>query len=137
MAGKGKRGFMLSVTQKDTEILYRLRDWFGGSVRDNGAGVSVHVWDCCGDRGRLFLALSYSYLSARRRVQVDATNALDFLGGQSSEGLNISELKDKMLKFYEQETSMIGRRNPEVLKVQRAGQYQRRRLKILEMKATA
>jgi hypothetical protein len=137
MSGHNKRGFMLSVTQKDPEVLHWLRDWFGGSVRDNGTGCGVHIWDACGDRGRIFAALIYSYLSGRRKVQIDATDALDFLGGKSSASLTISELKDQMLKFYEQETSMIGRRNPEILKAQRAASHQRCKLKLLQMKATA
>ena len=76
------------VVQKDPEILYRLRDWFGGSVGMQGGGSTPEAWRChswtvCGDRCRLFVALIYGYLSARRRAAIDATRTLEFLRGQS------------------------------------------------------
>jgi len=100
-AGKTKRGIMISVTQKDPEILHRLRDLFGGSVRDNGTGNGIHVWDACGDRARVFLGMIYEWLSARRKTQVDATGALEFLQGVSPQGKSQAELRDALLAHYE------------------------------------
>jgi hypothetical protein len=71
LCGHTKRGFMVSVAQKDPELLYRLRDWFGGSIR----GVSksgCHNWEICGDRARIFVALIYAVLTSRRKIQADA-----------------------------------------------------------------
>ena len=92
----------LSVTQKDPEILYRLRDWFGGKVCDNGAHNGVHIWCVYGNHARIFLTLCYPRLSARRRAQADVTGALRFLQGASPDGLSMSALKDKMLCYYEE-----------------------------------
>jgi hypothetical protein len=97
---KTNRGFMVSVVQKDPELLYRLRDWFGGSVRDNGAKVDCNTWDCCGDRGRLFITLVYKFMTARRKSQIDATKAMEYLGGKSPESLNILQLKDLLQEYY-------------------------------------
>jgi hypothetical protein len=118
--GKTKRGFMVSVTQKDPEILYRLRIWFGGSVRDNGAGAGVHTWDICGDRARIFTALTYEFLTVRRKTQVDATGCLEFLGGRSPISLSIDELKDQLLAYYEAHRGTTWRGN-----AKRRKEYQR------------
>lgn len=101
LCGNTNRGFMASVVQKDTELLYRLRDWFGGSVNRQGRKNDIHVWDCCGDRGRLFIALIYKFMTARRKVQIDATRALDFLDGRSSDGLSVAQLKGELNLYYE------------------------------------
>jgi len=66
------------VTQKDPELLYRLRDWFGGSVVKQGHCMA---WLACGDRSRYFLALIYPFMTARRKEQVDRIEALAFLNG--------------------------------------------------------
>jgi hypothetical protein len=90
-----KRRATVIVTQKDTEILYRLRDWFGGSVLGKkGKEESCHVWLACGDRGRYFLALIYPFLSTRRRVQVDGTEILSYLGGRNVAELSYEEIWD-------------------------------------------
>src|SRR5271170_6920004 len=72
LAGKTKRGLMIQVAQKDPELLYRLRDWFGGSVKfahcsTVPADQQVYSWSACGDRARIFLALIYSFMTARRK----------------------------------------------------------------------
>lgn len=85
--GNGKRSFVASVPQKDPEILYRLRDMFGGSVKEYAntgtnvcsGPVTIHAWRICGDRCRIFLAVIYSYLTARRKAQIDATPVRVFL----------------------------------------------------------
>lgn len=76
----GSHSFSVMVSQKDPELLYRLRDMFGGTVRPymNG-GFDIHRWQICGDRGRVFLATIYPYLTARRKQQIDVTRAKIFL----------------------------------------------------------
>ena len=106
LAGKTKRGFMASVVQKDPEALYRLRDWFGGKVKVRSADelYGSHVWDICGDHGRIFMALIYGYMSERRKKQIDASTALLFLGDKSPVGLSIEELKKLLAEYYEENT---------------------------------
>jgi hypothetical protein len=116
---------MASVTQKDPELLYRLRDWFGGTVRDNGAGVGIHVWDACGDRARLFVAQVYSRLTARRRAQVDETGCLDFLKGAPLEGLSSEQLKTKLLFYYQEDFAGTWRGNEQRRKTASRETYQR------------
>jgi hypothetical protein len=122
-----RRGLMASVVQKDPEILYRLRDWFGGSVRDNGAKIDCHTWDICGDRCRVFLALCYSFLSARRKVQVDKTNALEFMSGMSPAGLSQSDLQGRLVAFYKENGKYLYEGSPESVKRQRGRDYMRQR----------
>lgn len=102
LCGRGKRSLAGSIPQKDPEILYRLRDLFGGSVNPpSGANPCFH-WDVCGDRARLFVAQIYYLLSDRRKSQAKSANALDFLKGESPVGLSLDELKSRMLCFYEE-----------------------------------
>jgi hypothetical protein len=99
-AGKSKRGLMVQVVQKDAEILYRLRDWFGGSIQFMGAANGCHTWNACGDRARIFLALVYSFLSARRRAQVEHIDALAFMGGQNLDGVTQERLQEILGEYY-------------------------------------
>jgi len=101
--GKGKRGFMVSVGQKDPELLYRLRDWFGGNIQDQAPKHDFRLWNACGDRARIFIALIYEYMTSRRRSQIDDTGALNFLGSVSPVGLDIVQLRSAMETYYEQE----------------------------------
>jgi hypothetical protein len=78
------------VTQKDPELLYRLRDWFGGSIVAQG---SCKVWLACGDRGRYFLALVYPFLTARRKAQVDTVGALSYLNGNDPAHLSHDQIR--------------------------------------------
>jgi hypothetical protein len=88
-----KRRATVVVTQKDPEILYRLRDWFGGSVLGKkGINERCFVWLACGDRGRFFIALIYPFLSTRRRVQVDASQMLSYLGDANPSDLDYQEI---------------------------------------------
>jgi len=77
-AGRSKT-CSVDVCQKDPEILYRLRELFGGSVqqhfRKKGDSRYWFRWAMSGDRGRNFLKLIYPYLSTRRTSQIDATDA--------------------------------------------------------------
>lgn len=98
-SGKGKNSFCVSVAQKDPELLYRLRDLFGGSVKEypnnrgtkftNGKSFTVFAWRVSGNYARLFLAVIYSYLTTRRKAQIDATAVrlfLDLLGTVPQQG---------------------------------------------------
>jgi hypothetical protein len=104
MCGRGKRSLAVAVVQKDPEILIRMREWFGGSVCGPNSN-SVFVWNICGDRARIFVALIHSYLSARRKIQVDMTDALEFLNGKSPEGLTVEDLGLHLAAFYEERRS--------------------------------
>lgn len=131
--GHTERGFMVSVTQKDSECLYLLRDWFGGSVRDNGAGVGVHVWDACGDRARIFVALIYKFLSSRRRLQVDATGCLEFLEDKTFELTTPEEVLACLQKYYAENFAKTWRGNPEIRKKQQAARYHEQAADPVEM----
>jgi hypothetical protein len=135
LCGHTKRGFMASVTQKDPELLYRLRDWFGGSVRDNGAGIGVHTWDICGDRARIFMCLIYEFLTVRRREQLDGTNALEFLRSASPIGIPVSVLQSKLLSFYEEERDRRISATGKKRRAQRSEYYQKKK-QLLTVVAT-
>ncbi len=107
LCGYNKRSFMATVVQKDPELLYRLRDWFGGSLQGNSNLSGAYAWNICGDRARIFVALIYKFMTARRRAQIDATNCLDFLGSESPNGMNMTQLKDVMDKFYSDHREMV------------------------------
>jgi hypothetical protein len=99
-----KRGVEVTVVQKDTELLYRLRDWFGGSIRPQGTKSGCSVWSLCGDRARLFIALIFPYLTARRRKQVDAAGALEFMSGESTCGMSQEQINERLYVYYQADT---------------------------------
>ncbi len=109
LCGIKKRGLALAVSQKDPEILYRLRDWFGGSISLPGAVNPCHHWNACGDNARVFLSLVYQYLSERRKLQAQATNCFEFLDGRSPVGLSVDELKTCLLSYYERRSEQTWR----------------------------
>lgn len=78
-AFKTSAGVEVDVCQKDPEVLYRLRDLFGGSVvlhaRKKGQETRWHRWALCGERARTFLKMIYPYLSSRRKTQIERTTA--------------------------------------------------------------
>jgi hypothetical protein len=77
---KRSNTFSVQVTQKDPELLYKMRDLFGGSVKEyNNGGFMIHHWRTSGNKGRVFLACIYPFLTARRKAQIDATGARTFL----------------------------------------------------------
>ena len=125
LCGHTKRGFMVTVPQKDPELLYWLRDWFGGSIRGlNKSGC--HSWEICGDRARIFIALIYEFLTARRKGQVDATNSLEFLKGKSTSGLSMDFLKNSLLSFYEEERERRSSPTAKARREQKAEYYRRK-----------
>jgi hypothetical protein len=83
-AGEKRNSFDVRICQKDPELLYRLRDLFGGSVKSydrkfNGVVRPISHWKISGDRGRTFIGVIYPFLTARRKEQIDATSAGDFI----------------------------------------------------------
>ena len=95
---------IVQVSQKDPELLFRLREWFGGKVSFAKCSTipaehQCHVWIVCGDKCRLFIALVYPFLTSRRKVQVDDTRALSFLNGESSIGLTLVDIKNRLERF--------------------------------------
>lgn len=76
--GEGSAGYSgVSVGQRDTWILERLRDLFGGTVRYDRS-VELWYWYVSGARGRGFLMTVYMFLSPWRREQ--ARRAIATLG---------------------------------------------------------
>jgi hypothetical protein len=81
---QGYASFVVSVNQKDPELLYRMREMFGGSIKlcnrkFNGVVRPIYHWKICGDRARAFIFTVYPFLTARRKEQVEATPAGEFL----------------------------------------------------------
>lgn len=83
---KQHRALSVKISQKDPELLYRLRDLWGGSVRfwavknEKGSWIfegyesyknPIYVWTVTGDRARGFLRQIYPLVSNRRKVQID------------------------------------------------------------------
>lgn len=127
--GKTKRGFMAPVAQKDPELLYRLRDWFGGSINQSKVkGTVIHNWNVCGDRARVFIALIYGYMTARRRTQIDATESLTYLGGASPVGISMQKLKDRLSGLYQQHRDTTYAGNPEFARAKSRSRYAVNRL---------
>ena len=67
----GANGHQVSLMQKDTWILRRLQEFFGGTLRLklNGPGKSISAWTLSGARARGFLMTIYKFLSPRRQEQ--------------------------------------------------------------------
>jgi hypothetical protein len=79
----------VNIVQKDPEVLYWLRDWFGGNViyldrahykGDSFGRQPIYRWRVGGDKARVFLQIIYPYLSARRKAQIDGTDAFRLTG---------------------------------------------------------
>jgi hypothetical protein len=127
LCGRGKRGLALAVAQKDPEILHRMRDWFGGSVGNPSGGNCCYRLDICGDRARVFIALTYPYLSKRRKIQVDATGALEFMNGSAPDGCSMEDLKSRLMAFYKSHGKYVHEGTPEARKREQNRDYMRQR----------
>lgn len=72
------------VTQKDPEILYRIREIFGGSIAKlqelKGRKRICHIWKLHGDASRLMFQAIFPYLSTRRKMQVENAGGLVLTG---------------------------------------------------------
>jgi len=122
MCGKKSKpqGLMAAVVQKDPELLYRLREWFGGAIQSSHNASNCYTWNICGDRARIFIALIHSLLTVRRKLQVSQTNALEFLGNQSPNGMSIEELQGRLIAFNEEKREALAEAH-----------YRQRSLKLL------
>ena len=65
---KGYESFVVSVNQNDPELLYRMREMFGGSIilcnrKFNGKPRPIYHWKICGDRARTFIGVNLSVLN--------------------------------------------------------------------------
>lgn len=69
--GSTRRQGEVSVPQKDPELLFKLRDLFGGRVK-KGNTENIWRWEANGKHGRGFLMTIYSMLTQRRKAQVRA-----------------------------------------------------------------
>lgn len=81
--GTSKAGRTIAiVSQKDPEILYRLRAMFGGRIEMTRANTDkfLHKWVIYGDYARSFFALIWPFMTARRKVQIEKANGLRFTG---------------------------------------------------------
>ncbi len=70
------------ISQKDPEILYRVREMFGGRIEMQRVDTPryLHIWKLYGERARNFFRTIYPELSARRKAQIEKINGLRVLG---------------------------------------------------------
>jgi hypothetical protein len=68
-------GTQISVGQKDPWLPRRMRELFGGSIRQKtGPGeCQMHYWMLSGPRARGFAFTIFSFLSPRRRARIKAS----------------------------------------------------------------
>lgn len=83
-SGTGSVSFAVTVAQKDPELLYQMRDLFGGKISHyirtfNKKICPISHWKICGDRARTFIGVIYPFLTTRRKEQIESTPASDFL----------------------------------------------------------
>jgi hypothetical protein len=60
------------ASQKDPEVLHRLKDLFGGHVARSSRIQDITRWTLNGGSAERFFDAIYPYLSQRRRAQIDA-----------------------------------------------------------------
>lgn len=86
------RGIVVLVAQKDPEVLFRLKAWFGGSIhKRNHSGakkITLHAWMVSGNRARNFMRVTWDYLSTRR--QAKALQVEPYLFSKSVETARLS-----------------------------------------------
>jgi len=132
----GSDSFTVSIAQKDPELLYRLRDFFGGSVKLYCVGKDgrfpIFHWRVCGDRGRVFLAAIYPFLTSRRKAQIATTTAkrfLDYVGcaqGNSAPSETTTILWERMNNY----TALHRRRAFETRNEYQRDLYQKRKANL-------
>lgn len=64
------RSEQVSVGQKDTWILYKLQDLFGGKINLFKSTKGISRWNIYGARARGFLMTIYKFMSPRRKEQI-------------------------------------------------------------------
>lgn len=67
----------INIIQKDTWILYKLKELFGGVI--NSTGNECYVWQIYGPEGRSLLKLFMPYLSPRRLKQIEDNKVFSIL----------------------------------------------------------
>lgn len=68
---KSANVFRIDVTQKDHWVLERMRDLFGGTVYHSPSNI-CGTWQTSGARAKGVAYTFFSYLSPRRRTQIQA-----------------------------------------------------------------
>lgn len=95
---RSKKGKNISISfpQKDAEILFRIREFVGGSIsRTTREETYLHTLNICGDNGRLFLQSIYSFMSSKRKLQIEAAGGLKLTGRVQWSDKTSRERKDK------------------------------------------
>jgi hypothetical protein len=130
------------VSQKDPEILYRLRGMFGGRIEMTRANTDkfLHKWLLYGDYARSFYALIWPYMSARRKQQIEKANGLRFTGFKQPIREPMSQerkaLRSQMTPREKVLESYLHHKHSNIERVratQRAYQARKREQKRLEM----
>lgn len=81
VTGKNGKKAVVSIPQKDAEILFRCREMLGGSIsKVIREDTHLHVFSLCGDGGRRFLQAIYPFMSTRRKMQIEKAGGLAFTG---------------------------------------------------------
>lgn len=84
---KSGRKIAVCIYQKDPEILFRCREFLGGSiskitVRSESTNLNsdtfLHMLNVCGDKARRFLQAIYPHVSTRRQMQIERSGGLVF-----------------------------------------------------------
>lgn len=82
---KSGRKTSVCIYQKDPEILFRCREFLGGSiskitVRSENTNLRsdtfMHMLNVCGDKARRFLQAVYPHMSTRRKLQIEQAGGL-------------------------------------------------------------
>lgn len=70
--GSCQSGGYVQISQKDPEVLHKLRAFFGGKILKYKAssGLYYYKWCVSGPRGRGFLLTIYSLMTTRRQTQI-------------------------------------------------------------------
>lgn len=130
-ATAASKSFNVCVAQKDPEMLFRMRDLFGGTISNyertfNGKVCPISHWKICGDRARTFIAVVYPFLTARRKEQIEATPAGSFI--EQVQDLLRFDVAIGPSKVYESLWSRINEYNA----AQRATAYEHKRKREAE-----
>lgn len=89
----GTKGRTIAVvSQKDPELLYRMRELFGGGITMVRMGTPkyCHTWKLYGDVARSFFVSIYPWLTTRRKGQIEQGGHLRFTGAVCYREMKIS-----------------------------------------------
>lgn len=104
-----ERKTRVQISQKDPEILFRIREMFGGSITEVRVGTPhyCHVLKINGDRARLMLQLIYPYMSVRRKKQIDRAAMGKFTGVVKNTRPVLAEDRKKSREFMTRKQQMV------------------------------